>query len=184
MSPLKFLAAALASASLAACDMPASDGRAAAANVVSASEAAHNWAVHEGGAYGYAPVSGRRDLTAPVATFRYLGLVDGEYQIGIDDASGTIASCAKPCAVIRYVQEGETTQRVAFDPQSAIGAAFTDAFNGKLEVYQLPPPEMEQATLSTPAASEPAPPLPPGEAPLPDSQGLSPTADQPSSADR
>jgi len=183
MSPLKFLAAALASASLAACDMPASGGRAAAAKVASAGESAHRWTVHEDGAYGYAPANGPRAAAAPAATFRYLGLVDGEFQIGVD-ASGTIAACANPCAVIRYVHEGETIQRVAFDPQSAIGAAFTDAFNGKLEVYQLPPPEMEQATLSTPAASEPAPPPTPGEESLPSSQGASPAADQPSSVDR
>jgi hypothetical protein len=184
MSPLTFLAAALASASLAACDMPASGGRTAAVQVVSAGDSAHRWTVHEDGAYGYAPEKGQRGPAAPAATFRYLGLVDGEYQIGVDDASGTIAACAHPCAVIRYVQEGETIRRVAFDPQSAIGAAFTDAFNGKLEVYQLPPPDMEQAALSTPAASEPAPPLAPGEEPPPDSQGPSPTADQPSSVDR
>jgi len=154
MSTSKLLLAILASMSLAACGMPASGGRKADANVVDASGGAHNWTVHEDGAYGYAsgnvaPTAGAG--AAAVTTFRYLGLINGEYQIGVGDASGTIAACANPCSTIRYIQEGETIQRVAYDPKSAIGAAFADAFNGRLDLYELPPPEMEQATLATPA---------------------------------
>ena len=154
------------------------------ANVVVANGVSHNWTVHEDGAYGYA---GKREpdagaAAAPVATFRYLGLIDGEYQIGVDDASGTIASCANPCTTIRYIQEGQTIQRVAYDPQSVIGAAFADAFNGRLEVYQLPPPEMEQATLATPASDSGLQP-PPGDEPVPMPQGSSPAATA-SSSDR
>jgi len=182
MSTPKFLAAvAIAGMSLAACDMPASGSRVANANVVGAIGVTHNWTVHEDGAYGY--VSGKRGPAAePVATFRYLGLIDGEYQIGVDDASGTIASCANPCAAIRYIQEGETIQRVAYDPQSAIGAAFADAFSGRLEVYQLPPPEMEQMTLATPAPDSGLQP-PPGGEPQPIPQGPSPVG-TPSFSDR
>jgi hypothetical protein len=178
MDTWKFLAAALASVSLAACDMPASESRVAGASVVATSGVTHNWTVHEDGAYGYASGKGGPGAPAaapPVATFRYLGLIDGEYQIGVDDASGTIASCANPCTNIRYIQEGETIQRAAYDPQSAIGAAFADAFSGRLEVYQLPPPEMEQVTLATPAPDSGLQP-PPGDEPQPLPPGASPAA--------
>jgi hypothetical protein len=153
----------IASASLTACSAPASVSRDTDASKTSADEGAHNWTVHQDGAYGYpAAFASERNAVAAarVIMFRYLGRVDSEYEIGSEDALGTIAACANPCTRVRYIQEGETVQRVALDPQSPIGLAFKDAVNGQLEVSQLQAPKMEQLTVSAPSAvPDPQPPL-------------------------
>ena len=65
-------------------------------------------------------------------TYRYLGEHDGVYELRVD---GDTATCANPCQVIILHTGAFHVERLAFDPDSLIGAAFTDAFNGQLETY-------------------------------------------------
>jgi hypothetical protein len=48
---------------------------------------------------------------------------------------GDTATCANPCQVITLHTGAFHVERLAFDPDSIIGAAFTDAFDGQMEIY-------------------------------------------------
>ena len=78
---------------------------------------------------------GRRDagsIPGRHAHVRYLGEHDGVFKLQVD---GDTATCANPCQVITVGADSFHVERLAFDPDSIIGAAFTDAFNGRLEIY-------------------------------------------------
>jgi hypothetical protein len=90
---------------------------------------AHNWRYRDGQAYAY---QGEGPPGGAVQYYRYLGVREGVYTLQVD---GDTASCADPCQVITVRTGGFHVERLAFDPDSLIGAAFTDAFNGRLQVY-------------------------------------------------
>jgi hypothetical protein len=64
--------------------------------------------------------------------YRYLGEHDGVFELQVE---GESATCANPCQVITLHTGAFHVERVAFDPDSLIGAAFIDAFNGQLKIY-------------------------------------------------
>lgn len=64
--------------------------------------------------------------------YRYLGERDGVFELQFD---GETATCANPCQTINIHAGVFHVERLAFDPDTLIGAAFTDAFNGQMEVY-------------------------------------------------
>lgn len=115
---------------------------AAAAAATDAAAADHNWIYKEGLTYGYASGLSEDDKKAgkaisDVVMLRYLGTKDGLYRLlSVDD--GTIESCANPCRVIKAGSD-----HYMYNPNSVIGAALQDAFNGKLEVYA---PDKRRAT--------------------------------------
>jgi hypothetical protein len=67
-----------------------------------------------------------------VQIYRYLGQRDGVFELQVD---GDTATCADPCQLITLHTGAFHVERLAFDPDSIIGAAFTDAFNGQLRIY-------------------------------------------------
>jgi hypothetical protein len=99
--------------------------------------APHNWRYRVGQAYAYQGELSDDERkagqsTPPVQIYRYLGEHDGVFTLQVD---GETATCANPCQVIMVHAGGFHVERLAFDPDSLIGAAFTDAFNGQLETY-------------------------------------------------
>jgi hypothetical protein len=116
----------------------ATNGPASSATVSAAAAASttHNWLYRKGQDYAYQGEASAdpRAGSSPVAVqlYRYLGERDGQYQLSFD---GETATCANPCQVITISAGLFHVERVDFDPDSLIGSAFTDAFNGQLEVY-------------------------------------------------
>jgi hypothetical protein len=99
--------------------------------------AVHNWLYRKGQEYAYqqdpSAVPHKAGSQAPaVQMYRFLGERDGVYTLQVD---GETATCANPCQVITLQAGGFHRERLAFDPDSLIGAAFTDAFNGRMAVY-------------------------------------------------
>jgi len=127
-------------AGLAGCSNPTSNDAAAASSADSnaaAAAPAHNWDYKDGLEYGYTGTLSDDDkkagkAVADVTIIRYMGEDDGIYTLSSADGL-TTASCANPCQGIKI---GDDAQRVTFNPNSIIGEAFTDAFNGQLEVYR------------------------------------------------
>lgn len=70
-----------------------------------------------------------------VSTFRYAGEKDGVHTLqsinGDDTVAGTIA-CTNPCKIVT-LKFGEETERVGYGPDSVMGVALQDAFNGHLQ---------------------------------------------------
>jgi hypothetical protein len=96
----------------------------------------HFWIVHEGDGYGYAEARtpDQQGAGLRVMTFRYLGVSGGVYRLTSDQMQGKTARCANPCSTIEYTgPNGDVVNRAAFNPDTVIGAAFTDAFNGQLQ---------------------------------------------------
>ena len=97
----------------------------------------HNWQYRDGQEYVYQGELSEDQTkagqsTGAVQMYRYLGEHDGVFKLQVD---GDTATCTNPCQVITVATGGFHVERLAFDPDSLIGAAFTDAFNGQLEVY-------------------------------------------------
>lgn len=116
---------------------PSASSRPAAGGAPAAASTAHNWAYRVGQAYAYrgepSPDGAGAAPGAPaVQLYRYLGDRGGVFTLQFD---GETATCAVPCQTI-YIHAGAFhVERIAFDPDTLIGAAFTDAFNGQLAVY-------------------------------------------------
>lgn len=92
---------------------------------------AHSWLYRVGQDYAYEEAAPGQ--TKPVVqTYRYLGQRDGLYTLQF---GGHTVSCANPCQVIHLSDGGFHVERLAFDPNTIIGAALTDAFNGQMQVY-------------------------------------------------
>jgi hypothetical protein len=109
----------------------------------------HNWSYREGNTYGYPAALSDNDKKAgqgatDVAMFKFLGEKDGIYKLS---SGGVVASCANPCQVIK-VGEGQYAQHMTFDPETVIGEAFTDAFDGQMEIYAPPARRRRAATSS------------------------------------
>lgn len=98
-----------------------------------------NFVEHRKGIYYYLSAVSENDQkdgksAGHALGFRYLGkTADGDFKVaGVTDGGTTImtATCSDPCKVI-HLSSGEA---VGFDSDSIIGAVFTDAMNGVLEV--------------------------------------------------
>jgi hypothetical protein len=99
--------------------------------------ATHNWLYRNGQEYAYqGELSDDQkragESTPAVQMYRYLGEHDGVFKLQFD---GETATCANPCQVITIAAGLFHVERVDFDPDSILGAAFTDAFDGQLQVY-------------------------------------------------
>lgn len=89
-------------------------------------------------------------------TFAYLGEEEGRHvlvQVRPDGSIGSRASCKKPC---RVITRADGTQ-IGYSEGSVIGAAFSDALSGKLQVAQYVQPAQaapsQPPPLSTPSAT-------------------------------
>ena len=90
----------------------------------------HSWLYRVGQDYAYEEdAPGAKPV---VQTYRYLGQRGGLYTLKF---GGHTVSCANPCDVIHLSDGGFHVERLAFDPNTIIGAALTDAFNGQMQVY-------------------------------------------------
>ncbi|MCU1526658.1 MAG: hypothetical protein JWP75_421 [Frondihabitans sp.] len=144
-------------------DDPPSTAGSSPASTVAPSAPAHIWQINEGREYGY-PVALTEDQiragqgSSDVVMFRYLGNFGGVYKIARAEPNFyVVMSCANPCKVIRQEAAsalGFEIDHMTFNPATIIGQAFTDAFNGQLEVYGTGAPQAETA----PAATPPSPP--------------------------
>jgi hypothetical protein len=91
----------------------------------------HSWLYRVGQDYAYEEdVPGQAKPV--VQTYRYLGQRNGLFTLQF---GGHTVSCANPCDVIHVSDGGFHVERLAFDPNTIIGAALTDAFNGQMQVY-------------------------------------------------
>lgn len=121
----------------------------------------HIWEYREGQEYGYAGALSEDDqkagrAVAPVHMFRYIGEANGVYTVAdASDGMMTVASCSNPCQVVK-IFGGGSMERVTFNPESLVGAALTDAFNGQMEIYG-----SALATSAQPVPVAPEPPPPP-----------------------
>ena len=116
----------------------------------------HLYEFNDGDKYGYiAAVSEEEEkrgkAAGDVVLFVYRGH-DGEtYKIDTVSPSGAVQAdyeCKRPCAVLKeYTYQG--AEYIGFTPNSLIGAAFTDAFNGFLVPSPLPKPSFTPAVNST-----------------------------------
>jgi hypothetical protein len=115
-----------------------------------------NYAFRESGGYGYVSEPSeeekKRGKTAgQVAMFAFRGESKGVYKISALDDQGRTNShyeCRNPCVVIKRVMRGSVS-RLAYNPESLVGAAFADAFAGQLEVTREPPPAHPPAPQTT-----------------------------------
>ena len=158
---------------LAGCDKSAttSDNAATAGNAPATTTAsaaptppAHNWSYREGQEYGYPGVVSEDaqkagQAVARVQMLRFLGAQNGVYTVAqVSDGMMMTASCANPCEVVK-IYSGGAMQRVTFNPESIVGAALTDAFNGQMEIYgagapaPAPQPSAPPPVPATPAAA-------------------------------
>jgi hypothetical protein len=105
----------------------------------------HAWQHRDGQEYGYETVLSEEDkhvgkAAADILMFRYLGEAGGIYTVEqVGNGLRVRASCTNPCDLVRVrtiTPFGSTTQRIAFAPDSIIGAALTDAFNGQMDRYR------------------------------------------------
>jgi hypothetical protein len=101
----------------------------------------HQWASQEGDLYGYIAAQTEEDKKAGIGSsavimFRYLGARDGVHYLETGGVGNrTVYACANPCKIVKSTTwdvTGESSDRRTFDPDSIIGAALTDAFNGQL----------------------------------------------------
>ena len=169
--PLWWLAFA-ASLTLVACQ-PAGNSTAADSNATSGEAAntpsAHHWLIRDGQEYGYSSALSENDQLAgrgasDVIMFRYLGVTNGIYKLAsLQGTDYFVTSCKNPCSVIKYYANADVsalTKYITFNPDTVIGEALTDAFNGQLEVYGSTPPGQSATTAPPP----PPPPPPPAAA--------------------
>ena len=99
----------------------------------------HNYSANEDGIYLYAQTLSPAQREAGVAAagfvaFKYLGVKDGLHYLQ-DENSMVMATCANPCTIIRQTLNGQVVNRIQYNSQTIIGAAFDDAINGKLNLY-------------------------------------------------
>jgi hypothetical protein len=118
----------------------------------------HRYITREGELYGYVTAVSEEDkkrgrAAGDVLMFRYEGVHKGIYELTAIDGSGRPQfsyECTRPCTAIKaYSWQG--IERWEFNPDSVIGAAFIDAFNGKLE-----PTRRKPATLPPPIETVPS----------------------------
>jgi hypothetical protein len=164
---MRTLIVIMGAALLAGCggsDGASNDATAAASTP--ATEPAHNWTYREGDEYGYAAAVSEDQQKAgqgagQVTMFRYLGQSGGVYTVASESDGGWLAyaSCANPCQVIKLVGPG-SIEHVVFNPNTIVGEALADAFNGQLEVYGDSAADRAEAAKASAAEAASAPPPP------------------------
>lgn len=117
----------------------------------------------EDGTYGYIAGISEEDrkrgkAAGNVYLFRYVGTHDGKHRlehVTSDGAIVAVSECSKPCVGIRIYHNG-SSERLAFNPGSVIGAAFDDALSGRLKRFVRPPaPRLTPPTNPEPVAAAP-----------------------------
>lgn len=132
----------------------------------------HNYDFAEDGAYGYVSAVSEENRKRGIAIgdvllFRYLGKSDGLYRIQWLNDSGQIIGyyeCSRQCRAIKSYSGG-AMRRIPYNPTSMVGAAFEDAFLGKLRAKPIAVPK--------PVVTEPAIEEPPAISETPSPQGQS-----------
>ena len=97
----------------------------------------HRYADRDGDVYFYIMALSEEDkkkgkAAGGVVGFRYIGETNDVYRLQDAIPYGAINACSNPCKVIKTTRHDGGIERVEFNPDSIIGAAFTDAFNGYL----------------------------------------------------
>lgn len=128
----------------------------------------HNYSFVEGDVYGYIAAVSEEDrkqgkAAGDVVQYRYAGYWEDEYHLELLNSAGDIIgvdTCRRPCVAIKQYYGGRM-ERLAYNPQSIVGAAFEDVFNGQLKVKRrkaVPAPRQSKEAApveqSTPQASE------------------------------
>lgn len=124
----------------------------------------HRYDERDGWTYYYIAALSDEDrklgrAAAGVSAFQYLGQnSEGEHILASLNDDGTVSYRAK-CAAVCKIIATDYGRKIAFSPDSLIGAAFSDAFNGKLKIadwardqivpVSAPPPK-PTAELETP----------------------------------
>ncbi len=93
---------------------------------------AHNWRYRVGQDYAYEAEPAAGQTKPVVQVYRYLGERDGVFTL--QTGSDTM-TCPNPCGIVTVHSGLFHVERIAFDPDSLVGAALTDAFNGQLAAY-------------------------------------------------
>lgn len=91
-----------------------------------------NYSERDGSNYYYAAALSEDDKKAgkaagSVVVFRYRGEKDGVFKL---ESEGVTFRCKNPCSIIRGVDKYGNEQNMQYVPESIIGSAFDDAFNG------------------------------------------------------
>lgn len=118
----------------------------------------HNYDFVEDGSYGYVSAVSEEDRKRGVAIgdvllFRYLGKSEGVYRMQWLNDSGQVVGyyeCPRQCGAIKSYTSG-AMRRIPYNPRSLVGAAFEDAFLGKLLAKPIAP-------VTVPATEEPVQP--------------------------
>jgi hypothetical protein len=100
----------------------------------------HNYDLREADAYGYTAAVSEEDqkkgrAAGDVIMFKYAGFSEGAYHLillGDDGRAIGTAQCPEACIAIKERFTDGSSKRIAFTESSIIGAAFQDAFRGKL----------------------------------------------------
>lgn len=75
--------------------------------------------------------------TGTLITFRYLGKEGDLFTLADIGSDGQVTGrnqCKNPCKIIKMTSSDGTKDQMAYQPESLIGSAFDDAFNGHLEI--------------------------------------------------
>jgi hypothetical protein len=107
----------------------------------------HLYAIKDGDKYGYVAAVSEDDqkrgkVAGDVTFFVYRGKVGDTYKIDLVTPDGQIVEddeCQRPCTAIKRYTYGGISY-LGFTPDSLIGAAYTDAFNGFLVPASRPQP--------------------------------------------
>jgi hypothetical protein len=111
----------------------------------------HLYAVRDGDRYGYVAAVSEDDqkrgkAAGDVVFFVYRGREGDTYKMDVVTPAGEIVEddeCQRPCKAIKRYQWGGIGY-IGFEPNSLIGEAYTDAFNG----FLVPSPLRKQAARS------------------------------------
>jgi hypothetical protein len=107
-----------------------------------------NYEEKEGDTYFYVTAVSEEDRktgksAGNVVAFKYLGEKDGLYRLELVDDDGSrigVSECPRQCKVIKSTWRDGSVKHVGFNPESVVGSAFEDAFNGHLKRAKSEPP--------------------------------------------
>ena len=106
-----------------------------------------NYAVEDGGEYGYQGKISQKAVDSgiaqiPLIMIRYIGEKDGTYTVAqYEGAVKEVSSCKRPCEFIKTVTyvDGEVySKEIMPADRTILQAALADAINGYLNVYVKP----------------------------------------------
>lgn len=101
----------------------------------------HRYLDEEDGVYSYVAAVSEEErkqgrVAGDIIRYGFRGVSDGAYRlVSVDEYGRPLSTfeCEKPCRVIKH-WSGGSLRRMPYDATSVIGAAFTDALNGRLKV--------------------------------------------------